>query len=64
MRFAAFENGDQEGRAIASADGVLHGLIDGEESYPGNLALLVQHGDVCKAEIERIGTLRNKVENE
>lgn len=44
MRFAAFKSGDREGVAIASLNGELHGLLSGEESYPGNLGLLVQHG--------------------
>ena len=44
MRFAAFRSGDREGLAIACPDGKVHGLLSGEESYPGNLGLLVQRG--------------------
>jgi len=44
MRFAAFRSRDQEGLAIVSPNGELHGLQSGEEGYPGNLDLLVQHG--------------------
>ena len=44
MRFAAFKSGEQEGLAIASPNGEFHGLMIGEESYPGNLATLVEHG--------------------
>jgi acylpyruvate hydrolase len=44
MQFAAFKSGDREGVAIASLNGELHGLLSGEESYPGNLGLLVQRG--------------------
>lgn len=44
MRFAAFKSGDKEGLAVASSRGEFHGLISGEEGYPGDLAILVQRG--------------------
>jgi acylpyruvate hydrolase len=44
MRFAAFRSGGREGLAIGSGDGAFHGLLSGEEGYPGNLAILVKHG--------------------
>ena len=44
MRFAAFKSGGREGLAIASPNGEFHGLLSGEESYPGNLDILVQLG--------------------
>ena len=44
MRFAAFNSGNQAGLAIASPNREFHGLLSGEESYPGNLDLLVQLG--------------------
>jgi acylpyruvate hydrolase len=44
MRFAAFKSEDNEGLAVASPNGEFHGLMRGEESYPGNLAVLVEHG--------------------
>jgi 2-keto-4-pentenoate hydratase/2-oxohepta-3-ene-1,7-dioic acid hydratase in catechol pathway len=44
MRFAAFKSGKQEGLAIASPNGEFHGLLSGEEGYPGNLDLLVRLG--------------------
>src|ERR1700677_4772073 len=44
MRFAAFKSGEQEGLATGSPNGEFHGLMIGGESYPGNLATLVEHG--------------------
>jgi acylpyruvate hydrolase len=44
MRFAAFKSGNHEGLAVSSPSGEFHGLLSGEENYPGNLDLLVQHG--------------------
>ena len=44
MRFAAFRSGDREGLAAAGADGIFHGLLNGEEGYPGSLAFLLMHG--------------------
>jgi|SRR5580698_2025926 acylpyruvate hydrolase len=44
MRFAAFRSGDREGLAAAGADGIFHGLLNGEEGYPGSLAFLLMYG--------------------
>jgi acylpyruvate hydrolase len=44
MRFAVFKSGNKEGLAIASTNGEFHGLLSGEEGYPGNLDFLVQLG--------------------
>jgi acylpyruvate hydrolase len=44
MRFAAFKSGNKEGLAIASPNGEFHGLLSGEDGYPGSLDLLVQLG--------------------
>jgi acylpyruvate hydrolase len=44
MRFAAFRSGDQEGLAIVSPNGEIHGLQRKAESYPGNLDHLVRGG--------------------
>ncbi len=44
MRFAAFNIGNRDGLAIESPDGQFHGLLSGEEGYPGKLGALVQQG--------------------
>jgi acylpyruvate hydrolase len=44
MRFAAFKSGDKEGLAVAGPSGEFHGLLDGQEAFPGSLGLIVPQG--------------------
>jgi acylpyruvate hydrolase len=44
MRFATFKSGEQEGLAVADLNGAFHGLLSGDEDYPGSLDLLIRKG--------------------
>jgi 2-keto-4-pentenoate hydratase/2-oxohepta-3-ene-1,7-dioic acid hydratase in catechol pathway len=44
MRFATFRSGEQEGLAVADLNGAFHGLLKGDEDYPGLLDLLIRKG--------------------
>jgi acylpyruvate hydrolase len=44
MRFAAFKSGGKEGLAVAGPNAEFHGLLDGEEGFPGSLGHLILQG--------------------
>jgi 2-keto-4-pentenoate hydratase/2-oxohepta-3-ene-1,7-dioic acid hydratase in catechol pathway len=57
MRFAAFNEGEQEGLAVAGSDGHFKGLLSGDPGYPGSLNILVRKGSTAvQAAAEALGS--------